>query len=415
MKTAVLIIISAGVGFATAWFIAQPSNEAYSKAQPLYWVAPMDPNYRREKPGLSPMGMDLVPVFENKKTADNGVSIDPTVQHNLGLKVAGVEFDILPQRINTTGYIQINEANIGHVHSRVDGWVEKLYPSSVGDFIKKGEPLYSLYSPLLVSAQEEFISALGGNNPQLIEVSKKRLSLLGLNQQQLETLIKNPKVEKNITIYSQHSGYINKLGIREGMYVRPDTEMLSIADLSSVWVIAEVFERQSMLLKQDQAVVISADGLPGLQWQATVDYIYPVLNPQSRTVQVRVVLDNPDIALKPNMFVHVSIDASQIKKTLLVPRSAVIRGGHGDRVVKKIDETHFQSVAVTTGGSNSQSIEIIDGLTANDTVVVSAQFLIDSESNISSELNKLSSPIHHNSHDPAIHSPPDLRKKSPQQ
>lgn len=392
MKTAVLIIISASLGFVAAWFSDQTSDKTVNKPQPLYWVAPMDPNYRRDKPGLSPMGMDLIPVFEDKKITDSGVSINPNIQHNLGLQVADVRFDIFPQRINTTGYIQINEEKIGHVHSRVEGWVEKLYPSSAGEFITKGDPIYSVYSPLLVSAQDEFLNAISSNNTQLINLSAKRLRLLGLSQEQTNTLKKNAKVENSITIYSKYSGYISTLNIREGMYIRPETEAASIVDLSSVWLIADIFEHQSIQLKKNQPVAITIDGLPGQQWQAKIDYIYPTLNPQSRTTQVRVVLDNISMNLKPNMFARVNIDTSGIKKTLFVPRSAVIRDGHGDYVVKKINATNFQSVAVKAGASTSQHIEIIDGLTANDTVVISAQFLIDSESNIRSELSKLTPP-----------------------
>ena len=394
MKTIALIFLSASVGFGIAWFTVQPSMSSTTndEAQPLYWVAPMDPNYRRDKPGQSPMGMDLVPVYEDNKNDDNAVTINPSMQHNLGLQLSPVVFGILPQYINTTGYIQFDEEKLGHVHSRVEGWVEKLYPSAVGDFIQQGDPLYSIYSPALVNAQDEYVSALNSGNARLIKVSAKRLTLLGLSQQQLAQLKKTRKVEQTTTLYSHHSGYINKLNIRDGMYIRPDTETLSIADLSSVWLIAEVFERQSMLLKKGQKVLITIDSLPGQQWQAELDYIYPILNPRSRTVQVRIVLDNTNNLLKPNMFASVSIEASAEKKTLSVPRSAVIRGGHGDRVVKQINETQFQSTAVITGVENGQFIEITKGLTEGEKVVTSGQFLIDSESNIDSELAKMTPP-----------------------
>ena len=365
------------------------------------------------------MGMDLVPVYEGGASgSDSGpgtIKISPEVVNNLGVRTGLVDNRTLHTQVNTVGYVNYDEDQLIHIHPRVSGWIEKLYVKASGDTVKKGQAIYEIYSPKMVNAQEEFLLALKRKNPRLVNASKNRLRALQIPNSVIKQLERTRKARQTITFYSPKDGVVDNLKIRQGFFVQPGTTIMSIGTLKQVWVNAEIFERQASEIKIGLPVDMTLDYLPGKEWKGTVDYIYPVLNPQSRTVQVRVVLDNPDIALKPNMFVHVSIDTSQIKKTLLVPRSAVIRGGHGDRVVKKIDETHFQSVAVTTGGSNSQSIEIIDGLTANDTVVVSAQFLIDSESNISSELNKLSSPIHHNSHDPAIHSPPDLRKKSPQQ
>ena len=359
----------------------------------LYWVAPMDANYRRDEPGKSPMGMDLVPVYaDDSQTEDGVVKISPTVENNLGVRVRPVEFGILDRTINTVGYVSFDEEKIFHVHTRVEGWVERLHVKSVGQTVKKGQRLFELYSPDLVNAQEEFLTALKSKNNILINASKSRLRFLGIGNTQIKSLTETRQVRQRIDFFSEHNGFINELNIREGMFIKPATDVLSIGQIDTVWVIAEVFEQQSGWIKNEQKVEMTIGALPGLFWHGKVDYIYPVLDAKTRTLRVRVRFDNPKGQLKPNMYARLNIQAQTEQATLSIPREAVIRSGRMDRVVKALGDGKFISVVVKTGIESDNMIEILEGLQATETVVTSAQFLIDSESSLTASFERMQDP-----------------------
>jgi Cu(I)/Ag(I) efflux system membrane fusion protein len=369
------------------------SDQSSGEKEILYWVAPMDANYRREEPGKSPMGMDLVPVYAGDGSTEDGVvKISPTVENNLGVRVSPVQSGILNRTIDTVGYVSFDEEKIFHVHTRVEGWVERLHVRSVGQTVKKGQKLFELYSPDLVNAQEELITALKSKNNILINASKSRLRFLGTGNTQIKLLEKSRKVRQRIDVYSQHDGFINELNVREGMFIKPATDILSIGQIDTVWVIAEVFEQQSGWIKIGQKVDMKVGALPGVPWQGTVDYIYPVLDAKTRTLRVRVRFDNPKEQLKPNMYAQLTIHAQTDRETLFVPREAVIRSGRMDRVVKALGEGKYLSVAVKTGIESDNAIEILDGLQANEKIVTSAQFLIDSESSLTASFERMQDP-----------------------
>ncbi|KAF7788869.1 Cu(I)/Ag(I) efflux system membrane protein CusB/SilB [Pseudoalteromonas rubra] len=367
-----------------------PQGEDNSK-QPLYWVAPMDSNYRRDKPGKSPMGMDLVPVYAQSETQEAGaVTISPEVVNNLGVRTAIVETGPLYNMISTVGYIQYDEDKLVHIHPRVDGWVETLYIKAAGEPVEQGQPLYSLYSPQLVNAQEEFLIALKRNNAALIKAARERLMALQLSADFIRRLEAQRQVRQTITFYARQSGVVADLKIREGFYVNPGNTLMSIAQLDQVWVEAEVFERDTALVEAGQPVVMTLDYLPGKRWQGSVDYVYPTLNETTRTLRVRLKFDNAARELKPNMFAQVQIQAGSKADTMLVPSEAVIRTGKQDRVVVALGEGRFKSVAVTLGRVGLEQTEILEGLQQDDRVVTSAQFLIDSESSKSSDFKRMS-------------------------
>lgn len=369
------------------------SNQSSGEKQIMYWVAPMDANYRRDEPGKSPMGMDLVPVYaDDGNTEDGVVKISPTVENNLGVRVSPVQSGILNTAINTVGYVSFDEEKIFHVHTRVEGWVERLHVKSVGQTVKKGQKLFELYSPDLVNAQEEFLTALKSKNNILINASKSRLRFLGVGESQINSLAKTRQVRQRIDVFSEHNGFINELNIREGMYIKPATDVLSIGQIDTVWVIAEVFEQQSGWIKTGQLVDITASALPGLSWQGAVDYIYPVLDAQTRTLRVRVRFNNPKGQLKPNMYAQLNIHAQSEMETLFIPREAVIRSGRMDRVVKALGDGKYLSVAVKTGTESDNAIEILEGLQVGETIVTSAQFLIDSESSLTASFGRMQAP-----------------------
>lgn len=407
MKTGILIIFIFILGIAVGSQLEQVKkhlgisteqhmDSADEAKKPLYWVAPMDKNYRRDRPGLSPMGMELVPVYAEEDAGGEGdVKISPAVENNLGVKTADVVRTDLYQTIETVGTVQFNESKITHLHSRVEGWIEVLNISTVGDRVQKGQTLYELYSPALVNAQEEYLAALRSGNNNLINASKSRLLALGLDSSHLARLEQRRKVDQRVQVISEVDGVVKSLMVRQGMFIKPATEIASIAPLSSVWVIGDVLERQSHLLALNQTVEITLTGLPGKQWQGNISYIYPEVNPMTRTLQVRVTLNNPDGVLKPNMLASLKIRSNRLENVLAIPRNALIKSGQHQRVVKAFGDGKYQSVMVESGAqalhakTDLPMVQILSGLSEGDRVVSSAQFLIDSESNIDAELERM--------------------------
>lgn len=396
-KIIIAIIIGAAIGAGTLGLFLNPNSEGpktnSEEKKPLYWVAPMDSNYRRDKPGKSPMGMDLIPVYEDESSTDDfgpgAVRVAPHVVNNLGVRTAPVELENMHTEISTVGYVQYDEDKLIHIHPRVDGWIEKLYVKAEGDPVEKGQPLYSLYSPQLVNAQEELLIALKRNNGSLVTAAKDRLKALQLSAGLIKELEQTKNVQQTITFYSPQAGVVDGLKIREGFYVKPGDTLLSIGKLDQVWVEAEVFERDAALIKEGLPVSMTLDYLPGEDWTGVVDYVYPALNSKTRTLRVRLKFGNPDFQLKPNMFAQVSIHANQADSAIIVPKEAVIRTGKQDRVVLALGDGQFKSIEVTIGRVDKDSIEILSGLNEDDVVVTSAQFLIDSESSKSSDFKRM--------------------------
>ncbi len=389
---AVLGAALVAVLFSTFGQSSLSDDQAVAEDKPLYWVAPMDDNFRRDKPGKSPMGMDLVPVYKKapkENSEDVGsIYISPDVVNNLGVRTARVERKVLTSNIVTMGYVQYDEDKLIHIHPRVSGWVEKLYVTSTGHPVKKGEPLYSLYSPELVNAQEEFILALNRKNPRFIEASENRLRVLKISDAFIDALKKDRVVKQTVSFYAPQSGVVDMLNIRDGFYVEPDTTMLSIGSLDQVWVEAEIFERQASFVKTNDRVTMTLDYLPGKVWTGNIDYIYPTLDSQTRTLRVRLRFDNQSGDLKPNMFAKVVVHSSDTAPVLVMPREALIRTGEQDRAVLSLGEGTFKSVSVKVGKVDGRQVEILEGLQENDRVVTSAQFLLDSESSKTSEFSR---------------------------
>lgn len=371
---------------------AGAGGTASGEKEVLYWVAPMDAKYRRDKPGKSPMGMDLVPVYKGEGTEDGVVKISPVVINNLGVRISTVQKGQLDREINTVGYINFDEEKLYHLHTRVEGWVEKLIVKATGDIVKKGQKLFELYSPTLVNAQEEYVTALRSKNRILIKASKDRLISLGISPGQIKQLGNSRKIQQRISYYARQSGFIQDMKILDGMFVKPSMNVLTIGQIDTVWVIAEVFERQSGWVKEGQTVDMNVEAYPAKSWKGIVDYIYPVLDKKTRTLRVRIRFNNPEQLLKPNMFSHLIIHSSFNKDSLFVKREAIIRNGGIERVVKALGEGKFKSVAVKTGSESGDYVEIIKGLKEHDKIVTSAQFLIDSESSLSASFDRMEEP-----------------------
>ena len=358
----------------------------------LYWVAPMDPNFRRDEPGQSPMGMDLVPFYKEEGGDDNAVRISPTVVQNLGVRTKQAEVGKLWKRVDSVGYVDFDENMISHVHLRTEGWIEKLVVKSEGERVKKGELLFELYSPTLVNAQDEYLQALRSKNRRLVNASYERLRALGVEKGQINRIKKTGKAEQLVKVRASQDGIVSKLNAREGMFVKPRMEVMTLADLSSIWIQVEIFEREANWVKVGKPAEITLSYLPGRKWEGTVEYVYPSLDPRTRTLRARLKFDNPDESLKPNMFANVVIFGGATQDMVSIPTEALIRTGDSERVIISLGEGKFAPQNVVSGIESGDRIQIIKGLQGNEYVVTSSQFLLDSEASIKASLNRMTDP-----------------------
>ena len=368
-----------------------------------YWVAPMDASYRRDKPGKSPMGMDLVPVYEDEingsEGADsNAVYLSPAIVNNLGVRTAAVEKGHFQSIIESVGFIDYDESKITHVHLRAEGWIEKLYVNSVGERVKKGDKLFDVYSPELVNAQGDYLAALKTGRAKIISASKDRLRALGIPSSVIEELKKTQQAKQTITYLAPQDGIVSALNIANGMHVTAMTTMISLADLSTVWLVVDVFETQVSQMKEELPAEVTLSYQPDQIWRGEIAYIYPQIDEKTRTLKVRLVFDNTDELLKPDMYADIRIFGNKKPDTLSIPREALIRTGNSERVILALGEGRFQPVEVSAGLEAGERVEIIKGIKAGDQVVTSAQFLIDSEASFTGSVTRMSGDEHSEAH-----------------
>lgn len=397
MKKSIYLVATLLVGTAFGFLLSEITDgslipligeEAESNQREiLYWVAPMDPNFRRDGPGKSPMGMDLVPVYADGAEPTAGtVEIDSSVIQNLGVRSEQVKYGRLDREIETVGYVEYDENALQHIHTRVDGWVEKLSVKAEGDPVKKDETLFELYSRTLVNAQQEYLLAKESAQGPLIAASQERLVSLGMTAPEILELDRTKTVSQRVKVVADTDGVVAMLGIREGVYVTPATHVMSIADLERVWILAEVMERHADAIKINQKVIFEVDSKPGRRFEGQVEYIYPEMDPRTRSLKVRIGYSVQEDLFRPNMFARVSIIVEGEEDVIYVPTSAVIRGGASDRVVVDLGDGRFKSAPVVVGYESGNTTVISRGLDVEDRVVTSGQFLIDSESNIDTAL-----------------------------
>ena len=394
--TIVVAAAAAIVGFGAAWWL-QPGGQgaestASAEREILYWVAPMDPNYRRDEPGKSPMGMDLVPVYADGEGAGSdtpSIRIDPVVINNIGVQTAEVQRGTLARRIDTVGFIMPDADRVSHVHVRAEGWIERLEADNEGEAVSRSDVLFEIYSPALVSAQDEFMQALRSGQSGLIAASRQRLSALGMSDDQVDALASSRQVRQRFPVRSPQNGYVMELNVREGMFVQPGTTIMSLADLSEIWVDVDVFEQQIDWVREGQAARMGVPFAPDREWVGEVDYVYPTIRPETRTARVRLTFDNPDLQLKPNMYAQVAVDVAPREGVVHVPSQSVIRTGRQSRVVLALGEGRFRPAEVRTGLESGGRTEIVEGLSAGERIVVSGQFLIDSEASMDASLMRM--------------------------
>ncbi|MEQ3658266.1 MAG: efflux RND transporter periplasmic adaptor subunit [Glaciecola sp.] len=375
----------------------------------LYWVAPMDPNFQRDEPGKSPMGMDLVPVYANEQTSPGLIKVSPVTVQNLGVKTATVAKKVPSDTLKLFGEVRYANDNIVHIHPRVAGWVEKLTVRSKGDYIEKGEALYSLYSPSLVNAQEEYLLGLKQGNKALTQAARSRLISLNAPESLIEKINKDRKIKRAITYFAPQSGYLSELNIQEGFYVTPSTTMLAIANMDSIWVLVDIFANDINKVTLGSEVRIESPFANGLHFTSNIEYIYPSISTDTRTQKARIKLDNPEHILKPGMYLDVVVNTNHTNENILtIPKPAVIRTGLNDRVVLSLGEGRFKSVEIKLGRVYDNDYEVLAGLDEGDLIVTSAQFLLDSESSISSDLKRMEK----TSSEAQVSSPDDMNVSS---
>lgn len=366
----------------------------------------MDPTYVRDKPGKSPMGMDLVPQCpgDTGQIPKGAVVVDAATMQNIGVRTASVEKRDLARSIRAVGRVAYDERRVIHVHTKVQGWVEHLFVDFVGQEVERGQPLLEIYSPELVATQEELLLAaryraateespfddVRGGGESLFQATKRRLALWDIPERDIDRLLRTGEVERTRTLYAPASGVVTRLGVRSGMEVKPNSNLYTIADLSKVWVLADVYEYELPWLELGQPAAVELSYLPGEPIQSQLTYIAPFLDPKTRTVEVRLELDNTAGNLKPEMFGNVVIAGAPRPGALAIPTNAVIHSGTRTIAIVSLGAGRFEPREIELGLDTGDGwLEVRSGLDESDRIVVSSQFLIDSESNLQEAVQKL--------------------------
>ena len=399
----VLLLFVGGGGY---WIGKATPPEAMSmqglpaaEREPVFYRHPMNPEITSPVPAKGSMGMDYIAVYAEdiEDTALAGtVRIDSVVQQNIGVRTARAVVTSLSHTVRAVGRITYDERRITQLHPKIDGWIEKLYVDVTGEQVEKDTILLGLYSPKLVASQQEYVLALRNNETlknspvedirkgakELMLSSRARLEFFDVPEHQIRELEKSRVPQKTLHIHSPAAGIVTRIGAREGQHVTPKTELYMIADLSRVWVYADIFENELSWVAVGDAADMTLASLPGETFSGRVAYIYPYAESKTRTVKIRIELDNPDLKLKPETFAEIIVRASKQDQAIVIPAEAVVRSGSVNRVFVVRDPGKFEPREVDLGLQADGRVIVLAGIQAGEEVVTSAQFLIDSESTL---------------------------------
>jgi Cu(I)/Ag(I) efflux system membrane fusion protein/cobalt-zinc-cadmium efflux system membrane fusion protein len=372
-----------------------------------YWRAPMDPGYISDKPGKSPMGMDLVPVYEDETGTESGVRVDPNFLQNFGVRTAVAEKGAAPVEIRTVGILSHNEKNVVSVNTKFEGWIEKAYYNNIGEHVHQGELLFEIYGPQLVSTQKEYLAAKSylskleaSGYPDaierarsLLEAARERLRYWDIADEQIAEIEQSGTAIRTLKVMAPASGHIvgKATDFLEGMRVMPGMVILKLADHSTLWAEVEFYEDQVRHVRQGQGVIVEVDAIPGRRWTGRIDYFNPFVNPETRTLKAFVEISNKDFRLRPQMFANVIVRAPATVGAVRVPQEAVLHSGERSIVIVEKSRGLFEPREVTLGPSGGGYQEIRSGVEPGETVVTSSQFLIDSESNLKAAISQMMS------------------------
>lgn len=375
---------------------AAGASAAKGERKIKYWVSPMDPGYIRDKPGKAPCGMDLVPVYESAGEEVPGtIKINPATVQSMGVTTTKVEVRPLSRMTLTVGMVTFDERNLNVITTKMDGWVERLYVRATGDPIHRGQNLLSIYSPELVTTQNEYLLALKNLKSlqksgfpeleegarRLLAASRQRLKYWDIPDSQIAALEETGEVKKTLTLVSPVNGIVTKREVTQGMYVKAGMPALEVADLSNIWVDADIYQYELPWIKVGQPVTMTLDYLPGETFQGRIDYIYPYMKEATRTARVRLRFPNPRLKLKPEMFAQVKIQSPVAHSAVVVPSDAVLDTGLKQHVFIALGQGRFEPREVKLGVLGNDGMrEVLSGLKGGEEVVTSAQFMLDSES-----------------------------------
>jgi Cu(I)/Ag(I) efflux system membrane fusion protein len=358
-----------------------------AQGEPSYYRHPHDPQRTSPTPRKDEMGMDYVPVYADAPGSE--VRISPAVINNLGVRTEAATLAALPRRAQTVGFVSFDDRRVRQVRPRAEGWIEGLSVRAMGETVSAGQLLFTVYSPMLESAQQEYLDAIRIGNDDLVAASRDRLRALGLDSGTVLRLASSGRASGRVPFHAPVAGVITELAIREGAMVTPDMMAMTITELGSLWVIAEVPESQAGWVTPGTVAELRFPSLPGTTIEGHVQHVYPELNMETRTVRARIVLERPEAGIRANMLANVTLLGEADAEAVTIPRNALIRGGSEDRVVLALGEGRFAPRRVVVGAESGERVAILEGLAAGEQVVVAGQFLLDSEANLRSGLGRL--------------------------
>lgn len=419
-----LVGIAAAAGGGYWWGLKQASHPSVetpaaitvpAKRKILYYRNPMGLPDTSPVPKQDSMGMDYTPVYADEAVSNNQVKISTDKVQKLGVKTEPVLSRKMVNTVRAVGQFQFNEQRLSTVTTKFEGYIEKLYVNTTGQPVKRGQPLMEVYSPELVSAQEEYLIAWHGRQSlsngtseslvgvgQLADSALKRLRNWDISEAQLQRLKRDGKATRTLTMYSPANGVVLEKTAVQGMRFMPGEPLFKIADLSTVWLLADVFEQDIALVHVGQTVNITVNAYPGKELKGKIDYIYPTVTSETRTAKVRIVLANPDGILKPDMYASIQLMSGHGASVLAVPDSAVIDSGTRQVVLVQLTEGLYEPREVKLGMRSDGYVEVAEGLSEGENVVVRANFLIDAESNLKAALGSFGD---HSSHASSLPEP----------
>lgn len=385
-------------------FAEEPAAPAAGASSPkerkvLFWYDAMNPTHHYDKPGKAPDGMDLVPQYA-EETAATGtpagtVHVDARRQQLIGVRIGTVERQSLDRTIRTTGQITADERKIARIHLKVSGWVQQVYADFVGQLVKKGEPLFTLYSPDLVATEQEYLIAKRGETDlgsspfrdvssgakSLLQSTRERLRLWDISDAQIKKLEQTGEVSQYLTFYSPVDGFVLERKAYPQAAITPDTDLYTIADLSDIWVNADIYEYEAPYVRIGQEATMELSYYPGKKYRGRVTYVYPTVDPVARTIKVRLEFPNPNYELKPQMFVDVGLQINYGNQ-VVVPQEAVLDSGNQQIVFVARGDGYFEPRKIQVGPSMDGKVVVLAGLKPGESIVTSGNFLIDSESQL---------------------------------
>ena len=387
LKTFIALVALAAT-FAVGYIVRGTKHPAPPEGRRiLYYVDPMHPAYKSDKPGVAPdCGMTLKPVYADEPPLSvpaGAIRISPERQQMIGVRFAVVETGAGTRTIRTVGTVSADETRIGHVHTRIDGWIDKVFVNFTGDVVRKGQPMLTMYSPEMLASQDELLLAARARNvmPSLFDAAKRRLQLWDLSDDQIRQVLQTGQPIRNITLHAPMSGFVTERNVFPNQKVTPDSDLYTITDLSRVWIVADVFESDIAGIKIGDPAHVMFTGGAAPPLAARVTYILPQVDPTSRTLKVRLDASNPGTRMKPDMFVNVEFGVAGTPQ-LTVPAEAVLDTGDRQTVFVDRGNGYLEPRQVAIGDRFGDRVAVLRGLSAGERIVSSGTFLVDSESQL---------------------------------